>query len=145
MALKGKEHFYGFCYTQVKKVTPLAHLADNVLTAGLIGAQNTRGHQTQAIGAVQCFLAAFPNHGKAIRSASPTEPFDLGSHPSILAAWKKWLKSHTPGPYGQARFGYNISTLEGLLTVTLGGTRKGGGGGDDEFKKVLRLAAHLPM
>ncbi len=139
MALKSKEWFFKHCYAERQAVTRLAHLSHDILEKGMGQKDATRGHVTQAVGAVQLFLAKFPKHREAIKAAEPTEPYDIKQNPQMLSDWLDWFSSQGQSTYGRADFGYNLDVLRGLLTPALGGTRKGGGGGNDEFKRVLRL------
>ena len=138
MALKSKEWFYKQCLRQVKEHSRLEYLSWNLLEKGIGQSDKTRGHVTQAIGAVQAFLEGFPSHWTAIQQADPTRSFDIAAHPEVLHDWIEWFGTKN-GRYGRPSFGYNYSTLKGYLTPKLGGRRRGGGGGEDEFKKVLRL------
>lgn len=140
MALKGKEWFYKQCLKEVKQFSPLAHLCWDILEKGIGQRDSTRGHVTQAIGATQRFLDAFPGHRRTIGSADPTRPFDIIAQNRIRSDWVAWLRRKR-GQYGREAFRYNITTLRGYLTRLLGGRCRGGGGGDDEFKRVLRLMA----
>lgn len=140
MALKSKEWFYKQCLREVKGFHRLSHLCWDILEKGVGQKDSTRGHVTQAIGASQGFLRAYPQHRGAIRRSDPTLPFNVGSHPRIRNDLRRWLAGKT-GPYGRSSFRYSYDVLKGILTPTLGGTRHGGGGGDDEFKRVLRIMA----
>lgn len=138
MGLKSKEWFYKQCLQEVKEHTALTHLCWDILDKGIGQKDSTRGHVTQAIGAVQGFLEEFPHHLDLIKSSDPTKPFDFAANKRLLKDWIRWLSEHD-GEYGKTAFGYNYSTLKNYLTPTLGGRRTGGGGGDDELKRVLRL------
>jgi len=139
--MKSKEWFYKQCLLKIKDFGPLTHLCWVVLQKGIGQSDSTRGHVTQAIGAVQKFLKAQPEWIGTIRDSDPTKPFDINSHKGLLEAWRKWF-ARKEGSY-HGRFGYNYDTLRGLLTPTLGGSCRGGGGGNDEFKRVLRLMAEF--
>jgi hypothetical protein len=141
--MKSKEWFYKQCLLRIQGFGPLTHLCWVVLQKGIGQSDSTRGHVTQAIGAVQKFLQAQPQWIEPIRASDPTKPFDINSHQhqQLLDAWLHWFESKG-GPCNQ-RFGYDYDTLRGLLTGTLGGTCYGGGGGNDEFKRVLRLMAEF--
>jgi hypothetical protein len=143
MALKSKEWFYKQCLRHVEEESALAQLCWETLKKGIGQQDSTRGHVTQAIGAAQEFLKAHPEFRDTIRQADPTEPFNIKAYPEILAAFKAWLRSQKKAVYGHKAFGYNLKTLKGLLTPTLGGRRTGGGGGNDEFKRALRLVAEF--
>jgi hypothetical protein len=142
MGLKSKEWFYKQCLREVKGYTAFAHLSWDLLEKGIGQKDSTRGHVTQAIGAVQQFLNEFPEYTQVVQNASKTDPFDLRSHERIHSNWCSWLAAHT-GSYGNPRFGYDYDTLTSYLTPSLGGTRQGGGGGDDELKRVFRLVAEF--
>lgn len=142
MALKSKEWFYKQCLKEVKRYGRLCHLCWDILEKGIGQTDSTRGHCTQAIGACQEFLIAHPTHRAAIKATDPTLPFNVASATSVRNDLRAWL-AQKQGQYGRGTFGYNYTTLKGILTPSLGGTRRGGGGGDDEFKRVLRLMAEF--
>jgi len=138
MAIKSKEWFYKQCLEEYEKFSPLMHLCWTALKKGIGQQDQTRGHVTQAIGAIQGFLDAFPDHVDVIRASDPTRPFPIEDHAAMLRDWLTWF-ARKRGAYG--RFGYNFDTLRTYLTRRLGGRRRHGGGGNDEFKRVLRLLA----
>jgi hypothetical protein len=140
MALKSKEWFFKQCLREVKNFTPLTHLCWDILEKGIGQRDSTRGHVTQAIGAIQEFLKAQRQWIAVIQRADPTKPLEITSHRQLIRAWKSWFHTKA-GSYGRQSFGYNYDTLRHILTPALGGSPKGGGGGDDEFKRVLRLLA----
>jgi len=142
MSLKSKEWFYKQCLDEVKRHGRFSHLSWDILEKGIGQADSTRGHVTQAIGACQKFLSAFPHHRNTIALADPTLPFEVNAYPLIKTDLQNWL-SRKRGDYDRAAFGYNFTTLKGILTPSLGGRRRGGGGGNDEFKRVLRLMAEF--
>jgi hypothetical protein len=144
VALKSKEWFYKQCLAEVEKFTPFMHLSWQALRKGVGQSQGTRGHMTQAIGAVQEFFDTSPTHIASIEVADRTSPFELTAigNAKMLKDWKTWLRGRS-GPYGKRAFGYNYDTLKGIVTPSLGGSRTGGGGGDDELKTALRLVAHF--
>lgn len=145
MALKSKEWFFKQCLLEAKDYTAFAHLAWGLLEKGVGQEDATRGHVTQAIGAVQRFLARRPQHRQTIADADRTRPFDMAADDEMLQDWREWFEAERAqraarqGAYGREDFGYNLETLAGYLTRRFGGRRQGGGGGVDEFKKVLRL------
>ena len=143
MGLHSKEWFYKCCLLEVESFGPLTHLCWDILAKGIGQKDKTRGHVTQAIGAVQGFLSKHTQHSRTIRRTDPTQPFPIGTHPDVLNDWRLWLASRRIGKYGNAKFGYSYSTLKGYLTKSLGGRVTGGGGGNDEFKRVLRLVAEF--
>jgi hypothetical protein len=143
MPLRSKEWFYKQCLAEVEEFSRLSHMCWSVLKKGIGQEDQTRGHVTQAIGALQGFLGQFPNHKETIRDSDPTKPFDIGNNDEILHDWQVWFASQRRTTYGPAGFAYNYDTVRGYLTPLLGGRRKGGGGGNDEFKRVLRLMAEF--
>lgn len=142
MGLKSKEWFYKVAKEHIDDVTKLAHLCNDLFNKGIAQEDSTRGHVTQAIGAVQQFLAEYPQHIPTICSAPPTESLDPDTYDEVFQDWREWF-SHQSGTYGREDYGYSYDTLRGYLPKKLGGTRKGGGGGGDEFKKVLRVIAEF--
>jgi hypothetical protein len=138
MALKSKEWFYKMCLREVERHGRFCHLCWDILGKGIGQTNSTRGHVTQAIGACQEFLTTHPGLIPTIQVADPTAPFDVAGNRDVRNALRAWLADRD-GPYGRTSFGYDYDTLKGIVTPTLGGTRRGGGGGDDEFKRVLRL------
>jgi hypothetical protein len=138
MALKSKEWFYKQCLREVKRFGRFSHLSWDILEKGIGQHDSTRGHVTQAIGACQEFLEAYPQHIAVIQAADPTMPFDVVTHAQIQTDLGEWLAG-VNGPYGRNSFGYDFDTLKNILPPNLGGHRRGGGGGGDEFKRVLRL------
>jgi hypothetical protein len=138
MGLKSKEWFYKHCLREAKGYTAFAHLSWDLLEKGIGQKDSTRGHVTQAIGAVQQFLDDHAQHVQIIKDSSSTEPFDLRSHKKMHSDWCSWLAARS-GTYGRPAFGYDFDTLKNYLTPNLGGARTGGGGGDDELKRVFRL------
>jgi hypothetical protein len=143
MALKSKEWFYKRCLENVRDRTRFAYLCWDILDKGIGQRDSTRGHVTQAIGATQGFLTAYPQHRATISAADATRPFDIVNAREVLDDWRRWFGSRTQRTYGNRSFGYNYRTLRGYLTRNLGGTLQGGGGGNDEFKRVLRLMAEF--
>ena len=140
MALKSPLWLLGRALTEERRRTPLGHLASRALDLGLRKKDSTRGHMFQAIGGVQKFLEAHPEHIPVIYEASPLEPYKPEAR--VLADWTEFIQQHG-GPYGRAAFGYNYDTLKGYLTRKYGGNRTGGGGGDNEFEISLRLCARF--
>jgi len=142
MALKGKEWFYKQCLKEVKNYSRLCTLCWDILEKGIGQSNKARGHVTQAIGACQEFLLAYPSHHSTIENTDPTLPFEIIRHTNIQSDLHKWLSSKSGG-YGRNAFGYDYDRLKNILSPTLGGICQGGGGGDDEFKRVLRLMVHF--
>ena len=138
MALKGPLWLLGKALMEERNRTPLSHLSSKALDLGLRKTDSTRGHMFQAIGAVQKFLEANPQHQTTIIAAPPLEPYKPDGQ--ILNNWIEFIQRHER-PYGQGKFGYNYDTLRGYLTPKYGGNRTGGGGGDNEFEISLRLCA----
>jgi hypothetical protein len=138
MALRGRNWFFGRCFTQVAEFTPLAHLAHRALELGF-GNDNTQGHVLQACGAAQKFLRAYPQHRPTLRREYPAQPIQIDA--GVLRDWKRYFKPRK-GSYHKT-FGYNWSTLRGYLTRKYAGRRKGGGGGNNEFEIVLRIMAEV--
>lgn len=142
---RSKEWFYKQCVLECDQNGPLSDLSWRALLIGIGQIHKTRGHMTQAIGAVQDFLRDRPHHPATIQQASPAAALDLTdpTYAALLQDWRQWLAGQTgdnPGAFDHD-FGYNFDTLRGYLTHPLGGTRVGGGGGDDELKLVMRLMA----
>lgn len=137
MGLRSREWFFGRCYKEVKKLGPLAYLANKALELGF-GKENTQGHILQACGAIQMFFQQYPHHKNAVSQASPFHPYALTGQIS-----KDWLTffGSKKGKYGQRKFGYNWDALRTYLTNKYGGRTTGGGGGDNEFEIVIRLLA----
>lgn len=138
MALKGPLWLLGRALVEERNRTPLGHLAARALDLGLRKTDSTRGHLSQATGAIQIFLQAHSAHAATIRAASPLEPYKPTGQ--MQNDWKTFFAGHD-GAYGQKTFGYNYDTLKGYLTPKYGGVRTGGGGGDNEFEICLRLGA----
>jgi hypothetical protein len=124
--------------TEERNRTSLGHLSSRALDLGIRKTDSTRGHLFQAIGAVQQFLIAYPQHKATINTASKIDPYKPTGQ--VLDDWKTFLKAHA-GSYGNAKFGYNYNTLKGYLTKKYAGNRTGGGGGDNEFEISMRLCA----
>jgi hypothetical protein len=62
MALKSKEWFYKQCLNEIKNHTPNSHMAWVVVEKGVGQSDGTRRHVTQAVGVIQQFLEAHPQH-----------------------------------------------------------------------------------
>jgi len=118
---------------------PTAYLAGRALDLGLAKRDKTRGHLFQSIGAAQNFL---DDHAaiKARVASAPADhtPWQLSG--SDLAEWRRWFATKS-GPYGQASFGYDYTTLRNILTRKYGGKTTSGGGANNEFELALRLVA----
>ena len=136
MALRGPLWLLGRALEEERNRSTLGHLSARALDLGLRRTDLTRGHVFQAIGAVQRFLEAHPEHVPTINAASPVEPYRPAGQ--VIEDWKAFLAGHA-GSFGRRTFGYNYDTLKGYLTPKYGGRRRGGGGGNNEFEICLRL------
>lgn len=149
MALKSKEWFYKLCLQELARVGPLYYLCWHTLMKGVGQSDATRGHVTQAIGCVQEFFDAYPQHKTTVNAADKTSPFELGSNAKVLKDWKVWLKSRGPDGKQREKFGYSYEKQRSLLPPKYGGKlgkkkgKKKGGGGLDELKRVMRILAAL--
>jgi hypothetical protein len=140
MALKGPLSLLGRALVEERGNTQLGYLSARALDLGVRKTDSTRGHLFQAVGAVQRFLEAYPQHVATIKAASPLDPYKPAGQ--VLADWNTFIGANA-GAYGNVKFGYNYDTLKGYLTPKYGGTRLGGGGGDNEFEICLRLGAEF--
>lgn len=140
MGLKSREWFFGECYKQVRRRTTLAPLSDKALQLGF-KREMTGGHILQACGAVQIFLARYPQHIPAIRR-SPAKAYRLRGQ--ILDDWLTLLgKKEAQTNYGKRTFQYDWGSLRTYLTEKYGGKHRGGGGGNDKIEIVIRLMAQF--
>lgn len=138
LALKSRQWFQNKCYREVRDGGSLADLANRAMELGLGNVDNTTGHIMQAVGAVQEFFEAHPEHLKTVRASSAQIPYALQGQ--IREDWLAFF-SQQSGTYGKEDFGYNWDTLRNILTRKYGGRTTGGGGGDNEFEIVFRLIA----
>ncbi len=138
LALKSRQWFQDKCHNEVRYDRSLADLANRAMELGPGNVDNTTGHILQAVGAVQEFFEAHPEHLKPVQGSDPKIPFALQGQ--IL---EDWLEFFAPrhGKYGRGEFGYNWDTLRNILTRKYGGKTTGGGGGDNEFEIAFRLIA----
>ena len=142
MALKGPLWVLGKCLEEERRSSKLGYLSARALDLGLRKTDSTRGHVLQACGAVQRFLAEYPQHRAVIVSKSPVDPYKPTG--VVLADWKAFLRERAATEsYGRSDWHYSYKTLHGYLTPKYGGRRTGGGGGDNEFELILRLVAEF--